>query len=64
MTNPNECQHHDMRPMPSMKANVCRRCGYYTPLEEDDEPPSPRLIFWIVVAFVLSVGAVVLLRAT
>ena len=36
MTKHQPCRTHDMRPMPSMQAKVCRRCGYFEALEEDD----------------------------
>lgn len=29
---------HDMRPLPGLSVHVCRRCGFYVPLEEDDGP--------------------------
>lgn len=33
------CDNHDMRPMPSMRATVCRRCGYYEPQPGDQDGP-------------------------
>lgn len=33
------CDTHDMRPMPSMRATVCRRCGYYEPQPGDNDGP-------------------------
>lgn len=40
------CRTHDMRPMPSMQAKVCRRCGYYEPIE--DEEPTIVAGWWVV----------------
>lgn len=36
MPQPDPCRTHDMRPMPSLQANVCRRCGYYVPIEDEE----------------------------